>query len=101
MSWNTASQPIYIIHSLGDFGKRDLRIFEKDGQVIPIEVKSGKEYYVHSAISKAVSNPEYEIDEGIVFANCNVSQEGKINYLPVFMCAFLQDDVVLPVVEAV
>lgn len=37
-------------------------VIEHDLGVVPIEVKSGKDYYVHSAISKAVNNSEYDIN---------------------------------------
>ena len=36
-------------------------LIEMEFSVVPIEVKSGKDYYVHSAISKTVSNPEYAV----------------------------------------
>ena len=32
------------------------------------------------------------MDEGLVFANCNVSRNGKITYLPVYMTMFLKKD---------
>ena len=47
-------------------------VIEKDGCAVPIEVKSGKDYYVHSAISKVVGTDEYGIPEGVIFADCNV-----------------------------
>ena len=71
-------------------GKLDF-VIEKDLSVIPIEVKSGKDYYVHSAISKVTQNPEYNIKESIVFSHSNIQYKGKISYLPAYMVMFLSD----------
>lgn len=49
------SSYLYNNHSLGELDF----LIEHDGSVLPIEVKSGKDYYVHSAISKATYNEEY------------------------------------------
>ncbi|MBR1702330.1 MAG: DUF4143 domain-containing protein [Lachnospiraceae bacterium] len=74
-------------------------LIEKGGEVVPIEVKSGKVYYVHSAISKACENPEYNIHQAYVLGDCNISQEGKITYYPVYLCNFIRDDVSLPILK--
>ena len=76
-------------------------VIEEDNEVVPIEVKSGKDYYVHSAISKAADNPEYEINTAYVFTNYDVRTEGKMIYLPVYMSMFIQDDTPLPVLEPI
>ncbi len=74
-------------------------VIEQDGKVIPIEVKSGKNYYIHSAISKAVNNSEYQIEKAYVLGNCQPSKEGKIIYLPIYMTMFLQDRSTLPTLK--
>ena len=66
-------------------------VIEHDGKPLPIEVKSGKDYTLHSAMSNCLENNEYKMDEGIVFANCNVSQKGKVSYLPIYMAMFLEN----------
>ncbi|MCR5320197.1 MAG: AAA family ATPase [Lachnospiraceae bacterium] len=76
-------------------------VIEHKGKILPIEVKSGKDYKVHSAISNVVKNQEYQIEEAIVFSNYNISTEGKITYLPVYMCGFIRDDVSLPVLDKI
>ncbi|MCR5421605.1 MAG: ATP-binding protein [Lachnospiraceae bacterium] len=76
-------------------------VIEKDLSVIPIEVKSGKDYYVHSAISNVVSNEEYNIKEAIVLANCNIEVKGSIKYMPVYMAMFIEDNVNFPVLEPI
>ncbi len=76
-------------------------VIEQDNSVVPIEVKSGKDYYVHSAISKACDNTEYGINTAYVLANCNVTQDGKIRYMPVYFSSFIRDDTSLPILSPI
>lgn len=75
-------------------------------QVLPMEIKSGKDYTEHSALKKFLAIPEYSIDRAIVFSNeRKVYQEKGIIYLPIYYCMFLQaksqtDDVILPELES-
>lgn len=58
--------------------------------VVPIEVKSGKDYTVHSALNHFLSNEDYNIAKGYVLSNeRNVTQKGKVIYLPVYYVMFL------------
>lgn len=74
-------------------------VIEYNGKATPIEVKSGKDYTIHSAINNCLNNMEYEMEEAIVFANCNIRHEGKVTYLPIYMVTFLEknnsDDLIL------
>ena len=72
-------------------------LIELDTSLVPIEVKSGKDYYVHSALSKVIDNKEYEIDKSYVLNSFNVEIKDKIIYLPVYMCMFIKDNTELPV----
>lgn len=74
-------------------------VIEHNGAVLPIEVKSGKDYYVHTAINNVLSNQEYKIEEAFVFANCNVANKGKITYYPIYMCTFITDETEYPVLS--
>ena len=59
---------------------------------VPIEVKSGKDYTVHSALNGFVSNEEYHIQKAYVLSNERViSHKGKITYLPIYFVMFLQN----------
>ena len=61
--------------------------------VLPIEVKSGKDYKVHTAIDRFLSNADYNVKKGIVFCNSSgVSREGKIVYMPIYMVMCLSPD---------
>ena len=72
-------------------GEVDFIIDDFDAlSVVPIEVKSGKDYYVHSALNMFVSNDEYGIKKGVVFSNAReVTQKGKIVYLPIYYVMFM------------
>ena len=76
-------------------------LIEKTASIIPIEVKSGKDYYVHSALSKTVANEEYEVEKAYVLTNHNIETDGKILYLPIYMCMFIKDDMPLPILEKI
>ena len=65
-------------------------IVEKDAHVLPIEVKSGKDYQRHNALSNVMENTDYAIPNAIVLCNDNVRTNGKICYLPIYMVTFLE-----------
>ncbi len=59
----------------------------------PIEVKSGKDYTVHSALNNLLKNPDYNILAATVISNeRKIRQEGKITYLPVYFVMFMEFD---------
>ena len=60
------------------------------GKVVPIEVKSGKDYDVHRALGNIMDCEEYEIPEAIVLCNNNISIAGKVVYAPIYMSMFLR-----------
>lgn len=66
-------------------------VIEHDGQVLPIEVKSGKDYERHSALNNVLAVKDYEIPEAYVFTNDNVKVDGRITYFPIYMTMFLQE----------
>lgn len=56
---------------------------------VPIEVKSGKDYTVHSALNTFVQNEDYHIKKAFVVSNeRNVIQKGKITYIPIYYIMF-------------
>lgn len=58
-------------------------------QVLPLEVKSGKDYRVYSALNRFVSNSDYNISEGYVLSNSGkIETHDKIRYIPVYMAMF-------------
>lgn len=71
-------------------GEVDFLIDDYDSlSVVPIEVKSGKDYTVHSALNNFVSNEDYAIQKGYVLSNeRQVITKGKITYLPIYYIMF-------------
>ncbi len=67
-------------------------LVEKDQKVIPIEVKSGKDYKRHSALSNLLSNDAFDYDFGYIFCNENTEKKGKAIYLPIYMAMFLTNE---------
>ncbi len=75
-------------------------VIEYMGKVLPIEVKSGKDYQRHSALSNVIGIPEYNIGEAFVLTNYNVQVKGNVVYYPIYMLMFIQDEAVeLPAIE--
>lgn len=67
-------------------------IIEYQGRACPIEVKSGKDYKLHSALDHVLENAGYAIPEAFVFANGNIERKEKVTYLPVYMAMFLKNE---------
>ncbi len=58
--------------------------------VVPIEVKSGKDYTVHSALNAFVKNEDYHVKKAYVLSNSGeIVKDGKVIYLPVYFSMFL------------
>lgn len=58
---------------------------------LPIEVKSGKDYYIHTALNNLLKVDEYKITNGIVFSNEEkVYNNGNVIYIPIYYVMFLR-----------
>jgi len=56
---------------------------------VPIEVKSGKDYTVHSALNNFVRNSDYNIQQAYVLSNeRTITKKGKITYIPIYFIMF-------------
>lgn len=81
------------------YGEIDF-VIEHKGKVLPIEVKSGKNYMRHSALNNVMEISNYSIDEAYVLSNYNVEKKGKLTYLPIYMIMFIEEEkTVFPVVD--
>ncbi len=57
--------------------------------VVPLEIKSGKDYTVHSAINRFLSNKDYNVKKGYVLSNeRKIFEKDNIIYLPIYMIMF-------------
>jgi len=59
-------------------------------KVMPVEVKSGKDYRSHTALSNLMSDYPDSLYDAIVLCNGNVEVSGDITYLPIYMVMFLK-----------
>lgn len=81
------------------FGELDF-VIEYKGKVLPIEVKSGKSYQRHSALSNIMEISNYSIEEAFVLSNYNVEVKGNLIYYPIYMLMFIEaDEIKLPTIE--
>lgn len=82
-------------HGLGGYFFRSRKLGEidfvvhVDGNVLPVEVKSGKDYKRHSALDNVLSMPSYGIEEAIVLCERNLERAGKVLYCPIYMVAMI------------
>lgn len=72
-------------------GEVDYLIDDYDSlSAVPIEVKSGKDYTVHSALNNFVKNEDYHIKKAFVVSNeRTIKTDGKITYLPIYYAMFM------------
>lgn len=75
-------------------GEVDFLLDDYDSlSAVPIEVKSGKDYTVHSALNNFVQNEDYHIKKAFVVSNeRNIIQKGKITYIPIYYIMFFSTD---------
>jgi len=58
--------------------------------VVPLEVKSGKNYSEHSALNYFLETKAYNVQKAYVLSNERViSRKGKITYIPIYAMMFL------------
>lgn len=65
-------------------------LLEEGSEIIPLEVKSGKNYSIHHALNNILGNEEYSIHKAYVLCNDNVKIVGGITYLPIYMVMFIK-----------
>lgn len=81
------------------FGELDF-VIEYQGKILPIEVKSGKSYQRHSALSNIMEISNYSIEEAFILSNYNIEVKGNLVYYPIYMLMFIKDDAIqMPKIE--
>ena len=73
-------------------GELDFVVEDRDGRVIPIEVKSGKDYTRHRALSNIMDVPNYGLSDALVLGPCNVERRGRILYAPIYMASCVRNE---------
>jgi predicted AAA+ superfamily ATPase len=71
-------------YNTNKFGEIDFVVQDAKGGISLLEIKSGKDYRRHSALSNLRSVENYDIVRAIVFTESNVECAGGIDYLPVY-----------------
>lgn len=66
-------------------------LIEKGGKVVAIEVKSGKSYKTHKALTNFMNVPDYHIEKAYVLSTGNIETEKEITYLPIYMSYLLRE----------
>lgn len=71
-------------------GEVDYLIDDYDSlSTVPIQVKSGKDYTIHSALNNFVKNEDYHIKKAYVVSNeRNIVVKDKIIYIPIYYIMF-------------
>ena len=64
-------------------------VLERDAEIIPVEVKSGKDFERHNALSSVLATANYDIREALVLCNENLRVKGNVTYAPIYMTMFL------------
>ena len=72
-----------------NIGEIDFVVQTEEGQVIPLEVKSGKGYTKHSALNHVLETKNYGIKEAFVLCESNIKVDRNIIYLPVYLITFI------------
>lgn len=67
-------------------------LVEYQGEVLPLEIKSGKDYTRHAALNHILDVDNYGLEEAMVFSNENIRTEGKVVYYPVYLIMFLEKE---------
>lgn len=86
---NTKGFNVYYYNSK-KMGELDF-VVELDGEILPLEIKSGKDYKRHSALNNVLSTENYNIKKALVFSQGNVVVKDKRIYLPIYMIMFLKN----------
>lgn len=64
-------------------------LLESDMHITPLEVKSGKDYERHRALSNIMDYAPYDLNEALILTTDNVKRVGKLCYLPIYMLMFI------------
>jgi predicted AAA+ superfamily ATPase len=72
-------------------GEVDYLVDDYDSlNILPIEIKSGKDYKNFRALPKLLLDQNYKMSKGYVFSNeRKVTEDGKIKYYPIYFVMFI------------
>ena len=75
-------------------GEVDFLIDDYDSlSIVPLEIKSGKDYSIHSALNNLTSNDEYNVRKAYVLSNSReIKEKNKIIYMPIYSIMFFSNE---------
>lgn len=89
-------------------GEVDFLVDDHDNlTVLPLEIKSGKNYTAHSALTNFLETADYGINRAVVFSNeREIFKKKGVTYLPIYYCMFLNNKhsdkpVILPELDVI
>ena len=89
-------------------GEVDFLVDDHDNlTVLPLEIKSGKNYTEHSELTNFLETADYEINRAVVFSNeREIFKKKGVTYLPIYYCMFLNNKhsdkpVILPELDVI
>ena len=61
--------------------------------ILPVEVKSGKDYTIHRALNAFLANPNYHVHDAYVLSNERLIKKDRfITYLPIYFAPFIRSN---------
>lgn len=69
-----------------------ISVIQNGRDITPIEIKSGKDYKKHSALSNVLAVDEWNLKRAIVFCRGNIERDKAVTYLPWYMVPFVVPD---------
>ena len=61
--------------------------------ILPVEVKSGKDYTIHRALNAFLANPDYHVHDAYVLSNERLIKKDRfITYLPIYYAPFIRSN---------
>lgn len=73
-------------------GELDFVLENREGDIIPIEVKSGKDYKRHRAMDAVLNVKNWDLKGGLVLGQGNVERCERILYAPIYFASLLRAD---------
>ncbi len=65
-------------------------VLQNGSEIVPVEIKSGKDYRKHQALDNALQSAEWRMSDGVVFCHGNVEKGNRVLYLPWYMIMFFR-----------
>jgi predicted AAA+ superfamily ATPase len=73
------------------YGEVDF-VVQSGSKIIPVEVKSGNDWTKHNALDNVMKADGWQLGQAYVLCKGNISQDGPIAYLPLYMAMFLEPE---------